>query len=155
MKNHSLRLISFVCMFIFCSLSCATIHSPSQFLNRFSLGETIKRMNLEEIDVSSVSALSTAAARNPSSHRRDFDVTIVIKEPKTESFDERHFLLKLKERIVQEARDSGVTVYGMGEGGDTFHVDYQNKKHQGGIEVIGVRMEKDKYRVWCIIRELA
>jgi len=155
MKNHSLRLITFVCMFILCSVSCAKIHSPSQFLNSFSLGETIERMNVEEIDVSSASHFQTATAGNPSPHRRDFDVAIAIKEQKTESFDERGFLVKLKERIVQEARDSGVRIYGGGEGGDTFYVNYENGKHQGGIEVIGVRTEKNKYRVWCVIRELA
>lgn len=155
MKNHSLRLITFVCMFILCSVSCARIDSPSKFLNSFSLGETIKRMNVEEIDVSSVSYSQTATAGSPSSHRRDFDVAIAIKEQKTEGFDERGFLAKLKERIVQEAHDSGVTIYGNGEGNDTFHVDYKNKKHRGGIEVIGVRTEKNKYRVWCVIRELA
>jgi len=112
-------------------------------------------MNVEEIDVSSVSYSQTATAGNPSSHRRDFDIEIAIKEQKTESFNEKAFLVKLKERIVQEANNSGVTISGNGEGNDTFHIDYQNKKHQGGIEVIGVRTEKNKYRLWCIIRELA
>jgi hypothetical protein len=155
MKNHSLRLITFVCMFILCFVSCSKINSPSQFVNSFSLGETIKRMNVEEIDVSSASYTQTASAGNPSSHRRDFDVTMAIKEPKTESFDEQGFLAKLKARIVQEAKDSGVRVSGEGQGGDTFHVEYQNKNYHGGIEVIGVRTEKNKYRVWCVIRELA
>ena len=109
----------------------------------------------KEIDVSSVSYSQTATAGNPSSHRRDFDVAITIKEEKTESFDERDFLTRLKGRIVQEAHDSGITVSGNGEGNNTFHVDYQNKKHHGGIEVIGVRTDKTNYRLWCVIRELA
>ena len=155
MKNHSLNLMAFTCIFVLSSLSCAQIHSPSQFLNGFSLGETIERMNVEEIDVSSVSYSQTATAGNPSSHRRDFDVAITIKEEKTESFDERDFLTRLKGRIVQEAHDSGITVSGNGEGNNTFHVDYKNKKHHGGIEVIGVRTDKNNYRVWCVIRELA
>ena len=155
MKNHSLSLITFVCMSILCFVSCSKINSPSQFVNSFSLGETIKRMNVEEIDVSSVSDTQTASAGNPSSHRRDFDVTMAIKEQKTESFDERGFLAKLEARIVQEAQDSGVRVSGGGKGDDTFHINYQNKEHQGGIEVVGVRTEKNKYRVWCVIRELA
>ena len=54
-----------------------------------------------------------------------------------------------------EARESGVTVSGNGDAGDNFYVDYQNEKHQGGIEVIGIRTEKNKYRVWCVIREVA
>jgi hypothetical protein len=149
MKDH---ILIFVCMFILCSVSCTKTHSRSQFLNNFSLGETIKRINVEATDVSS---LSTATGGNPSSHRREFDVEITIKGAKTESFDEQGFLGKLKELIVQEAGDSGSTVSGVGGGGDTFHVDYQNEKHRGGIDVIGVRTEKNKYRVWCVIRELA
>ena len=155
MRNHLFRLIIFMSILILCSISCSKIHSPSRFLNSFSLSETIKRMNLQEINLSSDSMSSTASAGDPSPYRQAFNLEIIIKEEKADGFDERGFLAKLEEKIKQEALDSGVKVYGGGHGGDSFHINYHNGKHDGGIEVIGVRTEKNKYRMWCIIRELA
>ena len=96
MKTHFRSLIVLGCMAICCSMSCSKIQPSTQFLSRFSLGETIKHLNVEDIDVSSVSAGGTLAAGNPSSHRRDFDVALTIKEPKVESFDEAKVFSKVE-----------------------------------------------------------
>lgn len=160
MKNHLFRLIIFVTVLTPCSISCSKINSPSNFLNSFSLGETIKRLNVQGIDLSTGSVSSSASAGDPSPYRHEFDQEIIIQQPMVDRFDEIAFLAKLQEEITQEAADSGVKVNGGGtltsdQGGNSFHINYHSGKHYGGIEVIGVRTEKNKYRVWCIIRELA
>ncbi len=155
MKNYLFRLVVFVTILILCSISCSKINSPSNFLTSFSLGETIKRMNVQGIDASSGSMSSTASAGNPSSHRRDFDMRVFIEESIADGFDEAGFLANLQEKITQEANASDVKVSGGGSGDNSFHINYHSGKHNGGIEVIGARAERNRYRVWCIIRELA
>lgn len=112
-------------------------------------------MKVQGIGRPSGSTSSTASAGDPSPYRHEFELVIIIPESMVDRFDEGAFLAKLKEQIKQEATDSDVKVDGGGSGGDSFHIDYHSGKHNGGIEVIGVRTAKDKYRVWCIIRELA
>jgi hypothetical protein len=155
MKNYLFRWTACITLLIPCSISCSKIHPPSNFLNSFSLGETIKRMNVEGIDLSSAAMSSSASAGDPSPHRRDFNLQMTIKDSMADSFDERAFLAKLQEKITQEAQDSGVQVAGGGSSNDSFDINYHNGKHEGGIDVIGVRTEKNQYKVWCIIRELA
>lgn len=155
MKNHLFRWIVWFNLLITCSISCSKIHPPSNFLNGFSPAETIKRMNVEGIDLSSAAGSSEASAGDPSPHRREFNLEMTIKESMADSFDERAFLTKLQEKITQEAKDSGVNVAGGGNSNDSFDIHYHNGKDDGGIDVIGVRTEKNKYKVWCIIRELA
>lgn len=155
MKNHSVKWIVYITLLIPCSMSCSKIHQPSNFLNGFSLGETIKRMNVEGIDLSSAAGSSEASAGDPSPHRREFKLDMTIKESMADSFDERAFLTKLQKNITQEVENSGANVAGGGTTDDSFDIHYHNGKDDGGIDVIGVRTEKNKYKVWCIIRELA
>lgn len=155
MKHYLFRGMIYVAILFPCLISCSRINPPSNFLNTFSPGETIKRMNQQGITPSSSSMSSTASAGEPSPHRHDFHLKMIIKESMAGSFDERDFLAKLNEKITQEVVDSGAKVLGGGNGNDCFHIDYGQGKQNGGIEVIGVRTEKNKYEVWCIIRELA
>lgn len=155
MKNYAFRSIVAITLLIPCSISCSKIHPPSNFLNSFSPGETIKRMNVEGIDFSSSTGSSSASAGDPSPHRREFALAMKIKESIAESFDEKAFLTQLQEKITKEAEDAGIDIAGGGNSNDSFYIHYHNGKDDGGIDVIGVRTEKNRYRVWCIIRELA
>jgi hypothetical protein len=155
MKNSLPRWIICVTMLVPCFISCSTMHPPGRFLNSFSLGETIQRINPQGIDPSSSSMSSSASAGDPSPYRHEFHLKMIIQQPEAGNFDGRDFLAKLQEQITQEAAASGVKVSGGGSSGEGFHLDYQDGEHAGGVEVIGVRTEVNKYEVWCIIRELA
>jgi hypothetical protein len=155
MKDRLFTLIIFITIVMICSVSCSKIHSPSEFLTRFSLNETIKRMNVGALEISSAGNSQSASGGNPSKHRRDYDMYIQIKEERSGGFNENGFLAMLKQQIELEATNSGVRISGGGSANDAFHIDYNNGKHEGGIEVIALRIENNKYRVWCIIRELS
>jgi hypothetical protein len=112
-------------------------------------------MNVQEIEPSSGEASSTMSSGDSIPHRHAFTEELIIKGSMPDKFDERGFLTKLQEKITQNAVDSKLKVYGGGSSGDGFHMNYYNADREGGIDVIGVRTEKNKYKVWCIVRELA
>jgi len=104
MKTQSLTATILVSILLLSIPSCSQVKSPSTFLTSFSLSETIKRMNMQEINVTSHDASGTASAGNPSSHRRDFDVMIDITDPAADSFNEKRFLDRLEQLIAQEVQ---------------------------------------------------
>jgi hypothetical protein len=111
-------------------------------------------MNLAEVDIMSVGMTRGTSAGVPASQRQENDDLFTIVESKTDNFDAQHFLLKLQQQLIQEVSNSGLKTSGGGGGGDTFHIEYESAEFKGGIDVIGIRAEKDKYRVWCVVREL-
>lgn len=138
-------------------MSCSRIISPSNFLERFSFDDTIKELNGSGLRLSiSGSGTTQASAGDPSPHRREVISEYEINETVGESFDERTFLDRLSEAIQQQARNSGAKINGSGKiGGETFYINYKNGSHVGGVDVIGIRTGKNKYKMWCVIRELA
>jgi hypothetical protein len=39
--------------------------------------------------------------------------------------------------------------------GDTFTLTYQDGRNYGAVEVVGTSVEKDRYKIWRFVRELA
>jgi hypothetical protein len=93
MNNYLCKKILFVAILILSSASCSKIHPPSNFLNSFSLFETVKRMNLEGVGLPSESVGTTASVGDPSPHRREFNLQLVIEGSEADRFDERGFLV--------------------------------------------------------------
>src|SRR5205085_8711166 len=155
MKNNLIRGRIAVTLLIPCFLSCSKMNPPSRFLNNFSLGETIKQMNLQGIELPSGETTKTASAGDPSPYRNVFHLSMIIPDSMAGKFDERDFLAKLEEKIRREVVDTGSKISGGGGSEGNFHIEYENGKQKGGIEVIGVRSERTGYELWCIIRELA
>jgi len=129
--------------------------SPSPFLKSFSLAETVKRMNVAEVGDISGGSSGGVSANAPTSRRNEYDDLFTIVESKIENFDERDFLSKLNQQLGNEISNAGLKITGSGTGGDSFYIDYESSQFKGGIDVIGIRAAKDKYRVWCVVRELA
>ena len=156
MKKLTLTFTILLIISLICSVSCRSrMESPSPFLKSFSLAETVKRMNVAEVGILSADSSATASAGAPTSRRKEYDDLFTIVESKIENFDERYFLLKLNQQLGNEISNSGLRITGSGTGGDSFHIDYESSQFKGVIDVIGIRAEKDKYRVWCVVRELA
>ena len=156
MKKLTLSFTILLIISLICSVSCRSqMESPSPFLKSFSLAETVKRMNVAEVGILSEGSLATASAGAPTSRRNEYDDLFTIVESKIENFDERYFLLKLNQQLGNEISNAGLKITGGGTGGDSFHIEYESSQFKGGIDVIGIRAEKDKYRVWCVVRELA
>ena len=131
------------------------MESPSPFLKSFSLAGTVKRMNITEVGILSGGSSGGTSASAPTSWRKEYDDLFTIVESKIENFDESDFLAKLNLQLGNEISNAGLKITGRGTGGDSFHIEYESSQFKGGVDVIGIRAEKDKYRVWCVVRELA
>ena len=156
MKTLTLSFTILLSISLICSVSCRSqMKSPSPFLESFSLAETVKRMNVAEVGILSGGSSGGTSAGAPTSRRKEYDDLFNIVESKIENFDESDFLSKLNLQLGNEISNAGLKITGSGTGGDSFHIDYEGSQFKGGIDVIGIRTEKDKYRVWCVVRELA
>jgi hypothetical protein len=153
MKSLSLILM----MSVIALTSCSDPNYPSgRFFNAFSPGETIERLNMPELKRSGGSGSFSSSAGDPTPYRREFVQEFRIEDQPSSRFDEKVFLQKLKTAIEQEARNSNVRVTGGGEAvGESFHVNYQDGGNHGAVEVIGARVENDRYKIWCVVRELS
>jgi hypothetical protein len=152
MKSLSLNLM----VAVIALTSCSDPQYPSgRFFNAFSLDETIKRLNMPELQHSGGSGSFSSSAGDPTPYRKESALELRIEDQPSSRFDEKVFLQKLKAAIQQEARNSNVHVTGGGESvGESFHVNYQDGGNQGAVEVVGVRVGNDRYKIWCVVREL-
>jgi hypothetical protein len=152
MKSLSL----FLMISVIALTACSDPQYPSgRFFNAFSLDETIKRLNMPELKHSGGSGSFSSSAGDPTPYRREFIQEFRIEDQPGSRFDEKVFLQKLRTAIEQEARNSNVNVTGGGENlGESFHVNYQDGGNQGAVEVVGVSVENDRYKIWCVVREL-
>ena len=137
------------------SLSCGSkMQYPSKFLTTFSLAKTIEGMNLHELGLMYADTASTTSIGPPIYHRQEKDSLFTIENSRIDTFDEARFLSELREKLSQQIGDAGLKVMGGGtSGGGTFDIEYQSAQFRGAIDLIGIRTAKDKYRVWCVVRE--
>jgi hypothetical protein len=135
---------------------CSDPKYPSgRFFSAFSLDGTIKGLSVLELETPGASISGDTAAGEPTRYRKEFVQEFRIKDTPRSRFDEHSFLLKLEAAIKEEARSANVHVTGEGSGGESFYINYQDGENQGGVEVIGARLENDKYKIWCVVRELS
>lgn len=137
--------------------SCQTPQEPeTRFFRDFALGQMVERMKMPELKLSDVGSGGTTSSGDLTQRRRDFSLTIRIEEQEGTKFDGASFINKLKDEISREMRAADVSVEGGGTSDDdSFHFDYSKVGHVGWLEVIGVRVEGNIYRLLCVIRESA
>ncbi|HEU0180010.1 MAG TPA: hypothetical protein VFV58_37725 [Blastocatellia bacterium] len=130
-------------------------HPSGRFLSAFSPDETVKRLNVPGLETPGASYSGDTSPGEPTRYRKEFVQEFRIKDTPGSRFDEHSFLLKLETAIKQEAQSANVRLTGGGWVGDSFHINYQDGGNQGAVEVIGARLENDRYKIWCIARELS
>jgi hypothetical protein len=149
--------ISLILMMTVIALTgCSNPMYPSgRFFSAFSPDETVKRLNAPELATSGGSGSGDTSAGEPTRHRKEFVQEFRIKDTPGSRFDEHSFLAKLETAIKQEAQSANVHITGGGSSGESFYINYQDGGNQGAVEVIGARLENDRYKIWCIVRELS
>lgn len=133
---------------------CSDKKRPESVLLRdFNLGEIVERMNVPGLQASSGGNGSTSSIGKTTEYRRVFNLEYRIEEQHGEYFDEANFLNKLKLEIADKIGAAGLKNNGAGTSGDIFYFDYSEGGHKGWIEVVGARLEGNKYKLWCVARE--
>ena len=127
--------------------------TESSFYSNFSLNKTVKQLNVPELKSSAGNSGDGKSFGEIVKYRRDFDLEYKIEEYGNKKFDEKFFLDQLRLQISEELANSGTYTQSVGFSSNSFHFDYSKDDNKGWIEVAGARLEGNRYRLWCVIRE--
>lgn len=148
----SLVVISFA-LFV---CSCQHQEKPESALFRdFNLGATIQQMNLAQLQPEPGGNRVSTSVGEITERRRDFNLVYLLDEQNTEDFDEETFLDNLEIQIAQKISDAGLRTNLSFSSKDTFNLNYSKDENKGSIDVIGAKVEGNRYKLWCVMRESA
>src|SRR5215471_14851636 len=119
-------IISLILMMTVIALTgCSDPMYPSgRFLSAFSPVETVKHLNVPELQYLASSGGADSSPGDPTRHRREVVQEFRIKDTPGSRFDEHSFLLKLETAIRQEARSANANVGGGGSVENSFYINY-------------------------------
>lgn len=135
--------------------ACQNSEKPETAVFRdFNLGATVEQMNVAQLQpkTGGGNSVSTGIGETPE-RRRSFELEYLTDEHSSEPFNEALFLKELQTQIAEQISDAGVRANLAVRSGDSFYIDYSTKENRGSIEIIGARVEGNKYKLWCIMRE--
>ncbi len=154
MKRSLFNLIV-VCFALFL---CACKHSEkpeTAFFQDFNLDATVEQMNVAQLQPKTGGGGATSAIGETTERRRNFNLEYLLDERNGKPFNEVVFLNELKSKIAKQISDAGVRANGAGSINDGFYFNYSTDENTGSVEVIGARVEGNKYKLWCVMRESA
>ena len=154
-----MRHLSFILLIAGFAVSGCSLHNQSEpetsFFRDFSLAQAVEGMKVPELKSMSGGGGGSTSSGETTRRRRDFNLTYVIEEREGAKFDETGFISKLRDEIERVMRGTDARVDGGGTFDNSFHFDYSTAGHEGWLEVMGVRVEGNRYRLWGVIRENA
>lgn len=154
MKQVVFYLIIAGIMFL-CSCQNQPEASVTDFYRDFNLGSIVKKMNLPEHQLRESTGSAGETISRAIDHRRNFILTYEIEEQDGKRFDEEKFFNELKNEIAKRMDEIGVQTAGEGYSDAIFYFNYSKDKNKGWLEVVGTRLEGNRYKLWCVIREEA
>ena len=154
MKHFLFNLVVAGCaLFLFaCQPSEKT---ETTFFRDFNLGATVEQMNVAQLQPKTGGGGATTAIGETTERRRNFELEYLLEARNGEPFDEAVFLNELKFEIAEQISDAGVRANGSGSNNDGFYFNYSTDENKGSVEVIGARVEGNKYKLWSVVRESA
>ena len=151
---RSCYLTLFVTGFLLSGCSWQKQPEPETSMFRgFSLASVVERMNVPELKPVSGGGGGSESPGEKTKRRRDFHLTYQIEEREGRKFDGENFISQMRAEVEKAIRESGVRVNGGGSGNDSFHFNYSKEGHEGWLEVVGVRVEGDRFKLWGVLRE--
>lgn len=157
-----MRIIVVFVAFVAISVSAcrsATPHTQqSRLLTNFSLDGIIKKMPNAGIELPASIPIGgsggVAGEGEISSYRKDSTLSCQIHIEEV-GFDELNFMMKLKAEVEKEITSYGAKIAGSGESNSDFHFDYRLGNINGFIDVIGIRGERNSYKLTYVMREIS
>ena len=154
MRNLYFRL--FVTVLLISGCACQKQPEPETAMFRgFSLALVVERMNVPELKPMSGGGGGSESPGEKTRRRRDFHLTYQIQEREGTQFDGEDFISQLRGEVEKALSESGVRVNGGGLDNDSFHFNYSKEGHEGWLEVVGVRVEGERFKLWGMLREEA
>ncbi|HLM62087.1 MAG TPA: hypothetical protein VK308_14875, partial [Pyrinomonadaceae bacterium] len=146
MKLSLFNLVVAVCAL---SLSaCQSSEKPETAVFRdFNLGAAVEQMNVAQLQPMTHRNNLPTTINFKSERLRSFEVKYLIDEQSSEPFDEISFLNELKTQITEQISEAGVRNFAV-RVGDVIYINYLTKENRGSFEVIGARVEGNKYKLW-------
>ena len=139
-------------------LLCSCQNQPktetaTDFYQEFNLGEIVEKINAPQLQSSGGGGGSTTSGGETTEYRRHFSFTYHLKEQDSERFDEKNFLNELNFEIEKKMNEAGIRVNSKGSGDSIFYFAYSKDQNKGWLEVVGARLEGNRYKLWCVMRE--
>ena len=154
MKCFLFNLVVAGCALFLCA--CQNSEKPETTVFRdFNLGATVEQMNVAQLQPKTGGNSVSTAIGETTERRRSFELEYLLNEQSSEPFNEALFLDELKTQIAEQISDAGVWANVAVSTQDSFYFNYSTKENRGSFEVIGARVEGNKYKLWCIVRESA
>lgn len=154
MKRFLFNLVV-VCFALFL-FACQHSEKPeTAFFQNFNLGATVQQMKAVQLQPKTGGGGVTTAIGETTENRRNFELEYLLNEGNSERFDESVFLNELKSEVAEQISDAGVRANGTGSSNDGFYFNYSTHENRGSVEIIGARVEGNKYKLWCVVRESA
>ena len=130
----------------------------SKLFTHFSLDGIIKRMPNAGIELPASIPIGSSGGVGGegeiSSYRKNSTLSCQIHIEEV-GFDESSFMRKLKAEVEKEITSNGAKIAGSGESNSDFHVDYRLGHINGLIDVIGMRGERNSYKLTYVMREIS
>jgi hypothetical protein len=127
--------------------------SATEFYQEFNLGEIVEKINTPQLQSEGGGGGSTTSSGETIEYRRNFTIVYHVKERDGEGFDDKKFLNELRFEIENKMGGAGIRVYGKGSGDSSFYYNYSKDKNKGWLEVFGARLDGNRYKLWCVMRE--
>lgn len=155
MKQFILYLV-FIGIVFFCSCeNQPEAELASNFYRDFNLDVVVRKMNVSELQPSRSLGSSGQSTGETAGYRRNFNLTYEIKEQIGKRFDEEKFFNELKSEIAKKIGETGIRINNTGSNDGNFYFNYSKDKNKGWLEIFGARLEENRYKLSCVIREEA
>ena len=138
-----------------CQYSDKTDKTETAFFHNFNLGATVEQMNVPQLQPHIGGSGFVASIGKTAERRRNIYFEYLLDEQSGEQFDESIFLNELKAKVAEQISAADVRASGTGTINDGFYIDYSTDETRGSVDVIGAKVEKNRYKLWCTVLEIA
>ena len=138
-----------------CQYSDKTDKTETAFFHNFNLGATVEQMNVPQLQPHIGGGGYVASIGETAERRRNIYLEYLLDEQSGEQFDESIFLNKLKAKVAEQISNADVRTIGTGGINDGFYFSYSTDETRGSVDVIGAKVEKNRYKLWCTVLEIA
>jgi hypothetical protein len=157
MKHLLFNIIVAGCALFLCACqhSDKTDKTETAFFHNFNLNATVEQMNVPQLQPHIGGGGFVASIGKTAERRRNIYFEYLLDEQTGGQFDESIFLNELNVKVAEQISNANVKAGGTGTINDGFYIDYSTDETKGSVDCIGAKVEKNRYKLWCTVLEIA